>query len=304
MTGRPRRGPDAMTRSFVLTIAVATALGQSTLAQQVTEPVYRVANQNAAAPAPRVDPAVQPVAGQNGSPFDLVKRQGEHELMPFIRMAKQSLALIDAQIADYTGVMTKSERVDGKLSEQQQIAVKFRHQPFGVYMKFIKPHAGREVLYPSTKDRNKLVALDAGWKRRFGAFHLDPNGSMAMSGQRHPITKSGIRNLTASLLKRAEGETKYAECTVRYSTSAKIDGRATTMVEITHPVPRSSFENHVARVFFDNEYRVPVGYQAFSWPAQPGGQPVLEKQYFYTRLAINAGLTDADFDENNPNLFQ
>lgn len=295
-------------RFMIRFLPIITLFAAPLAAQQVSQPVYRVNNQGATAPArggtTQFDPAVQPVAAQGSKPFDLAERPGEHPLVPFIRTAKQSMALMDASIQQYTAVLTKRERVDGQLGDQQQIAVKVRNQPFAIYMRFITPLAGQEVLYPSAQNPGKLVALAGGWKRRLGPFNLDPEGSMAMSGQRYPITKAGIRNLTAELIKTAERETKFAESEVRYSTTAKIDGRPTTMIEITHPVPRSSFINHIARVFFDDEYRIPVGYQAFSWPTAQGGKPVLEKQYFYTQLNVNPGLTPADFDESNPNLFK
>lgn len=292
----------------VISVAVASAaVGPVAGAQEISRPVYRVANENAsptaAAGGSRVDPAVQPAAAQTGA-FDLTQRPGEHPLMPFIRMGQESIARIDSGIPAYTGVMTKQERLDGELGDQQQIAIKVRNQPFAIYMKFIDPLAGQEVLYPSTQAPGKLVALAAGWRRNLGPFKLDPTGSLAMSGQRYPITKAGIRNLIGDLVSNAERETKFAECSVRYSTTAKIDGRPTTMVEITHPVPRSSFKSHIARVFFDDEYRIPVGYQAYAWPTTQGGQPELDRQYFYTQLNLAPRLTDADFDETNPALFK
>ncbi|MEM1304151.1 MAG: DUF1571 domain-containing protein, partial [Planctomycetota bacterium] len=60
----------------------------------------------------------------------------------------------------------------------------------------------------------------------------------------------------------------------------------------------------IARVFFDDEYRIPVGYQAYAWPTTQGGQPELDRQYFYTQLNLAPRLTDADFDETNPALFK
>jgi hypothetical protein len=41
-------------------------------------------------------------------------------------------------------------------------------------------------------------------------------------------------------------------------------------------------------------------YEAYDWPQQQGGKPILTEEYTYVNLKINNNFTDADFDENNP----
>jgi hypothetical protein len=72
------------------------------------------------------------------------------------------------------------------------------------------------------------------------------------------------------------------------------------MVQIIHPVRQQHFDFHRAQVFFDDELNLPVRYASWSWPAEPGGQPLLEEEYTYTKVTINVGLTDLDFDPGNP----
>ena len=43
-----------------------------------------------------------------------------------------------------------------------------------------------------------------------------------------------------------------------------------------------------------------IRYASWSWPTEPGGQPVLEEEYTYSDIKVNVGLTDLDFDPNNP----
>ncbi len=287
-------------------------------AQQLTRPVYRVAN-NAAAPsaasqpaaaapaesAPIQDPAVTPVAGEvAGSPFDLQQRPGEHPLMPCLRLAKGALAEMDARVKDYSADFVKVERMNGKLGKPQKLKLRVRHEPFSVYMKFVTPNPGQEALYVENQNGNKLVAMGSGWKRRFGKINLDPTGAMAMKDQRYPITKAGIKNLTAELVEIASQDVKYGECTVR-NAPATVAGRQTTMIESTHPVPRKNFRYHKAQIFIDNELRLPIAYRAFSWPTEAsGGKPILEEQYTYTNLKINNGFTDQDFSPEGPGMFK
>lgn len=260
--------------------------------------------QQPTAPAPRVDPAVTPVAAQAAaSPFDLEQRAGEHPLMPCLRLAKQALVDMDQQVRDYSSTFVKVERIGGTLGDPQKLELRVRQQPFSVYMKFITPTPGQEALYVENQNGNKLVAMGSGWKRRFGKINLDPEGAMAMRGQRYPITKCGIRNLTAELVEIAEQDIKYGECTVRHG-PARIDGRAATMIESVHPIPRRNFRYHKAQIFIDNELRLPIAYRAYSWPQTEGGEPILEEQYTYTNLKINNGFTDADFSPEGPGMFK
>ncbi|QDT68293.1 hypothetical protein MalM25_12140 [Planctomycetes bacterium MalM25] len=287
-------------------------------AQQLTRPVYRVANADAAstpaaapapastpAVAPRQDAAVTPAAAQAPTtPFDLEKRGNEHPLMPCLRLAKGALAEMDARVQDYSATFTKVERMNGRLGDPQKLQLRVRHQPFSVYMKFITPKPGQEALYVANQNDGKLIAMGSGIKRHFGKIKLDPEGTMAMSGQRYPITKAGIKNLTAELVMIAEQDVKYAECEVRHAT-ATVAGRQATMIESIHPVPRKNFRYHKAQIFIDNELRLPIAYQAYSWPTEAsGGKPILEEKYIYSDLKINNGFTDADFSPEGPGMFK
>lgn len=285
-----------------LALAMTASLSALTAwSQELSEPVFRVAQAQATEPAPPAQPAAaQPAA----PPIDLTPREGEHPLMPCLRVAREALDHIDRDIHDYSCKFTKVERIDGKLTDPQYIFMKTRNKPFSVYMYFLKPHQGREVLYVDGQNDGNLVALEAGWKRPFGKVKLDPNGSMAMSGQKYPITRAGIRNLTAELIEIAEADTKFGECEVKNYPDVKIDGRPVTMVEAKHPVPRREFKYHIARIYIDNEYRIPVAYEAYLWPTKPDGEPELEERFIYTNLKLNNGFTDQDFSPENPAIFK
>jgi Protein of unknown function (DUF1571) len=275
---------------------------------QLSEPVYRVASETAAAqpggalaatnPAPSATPAGRIV-------LDFTQQPGEHPLAPVLRVCKASLEEIDRNVRDYSCTLVKRERVNGEMGEHQHIFLKVRHEPFSVYMNFLKPFQGREVVYVDGQYNNELVVLEAGWKRSvLGKMNLDPNGAVAMRGQKHPITKVGIRNLTAELIRRMQDDTKYAECEV-VTKEEKIGARPATMVQVIHPIPRQNFDAHIARVFFDNELGIPIHYDSFLWPRQPGGQPPLEESFTYTNLKVNNGFAARDFDAyNNPEIFQ
>ena len=56
----------------------------------------------------------------------------------------------------------------------------------------------------------------------------------------------------------------------------------------------------LAQIFIDDELQVPVRYAAWGWPSSPGGEMPLLEEYTYLKIALNQGLTDRDFDHENP----
>jgi hypothetical protein len=250
--------------------------------QQLSEPVYRV-------PRDENQAAVQPQ---------------EHPLAPALRLAQQGLTNIDESLRDYSCTLVKREFIDGALSEPAYIFTKVRHEPFSVYMYFLGPQdvKGRECIYVADQNEGQLIAHEGGGViGRLGTFHLDPQGRLAMRGQRYPITEVGIRNLTSRLIEVAEHDMQYGECEVKFFKGAKIDGRSATCIQATHPTPRKEFRFHMARIYVDDELQIPIRYEAYQWPTSPGGKPVLDEEYTYINMKINNGFTDADFDESNQN---
>ena len=87
---------------------------------------------------------------------------------------------------------------------------------------------------------------------------------------------------------------------MQFFDNAKVDGRPCRMIQITHPVKRPYFDFYRAQIFIDRELNVPIRYAAWTWPENGTDTPVLEEEYNYRDLRLNVGLTDRDFDPDNP----
>ena len=233
----------------------------------------------------------------------------EHPLDPALRIARQSLRHIHADIADYTVLIVKRERVNGTLSDFQYLRAKIRNRkvkgertlvPFSVYLKFLKPNSvkGREVIWVEGQNNGKLIAHEGGFKNLF-RVQLPPNGLMAMMGQRYPITNIGFEHLAAELIRKGDRDRQRGECNVQFFREAKVFERVCTRIVVTHPVPRPYFDFSRAEIFLDDELNVPIRYAAWTWPQQAGGEPLLLEEYTYTKLELNVGLTNKDFDPDN-----
>jgi hypothetical protein len=268
------------------TVAAAALAQQSR--NQLREPVYRVANAEA--------------------------ETGAHPLDPALEIANRALEIIRNDISDYTCTLVKRERIKGTLLDHEYMFAKVRNPKvrdgreaakLSVYLYFLKPEdvKGREVLYIDGDNNGKLIAKEGGIKGRvLPSVWLKPDSILAMNGNLHPITEIGLENLVIKLIERADREKKAGgECEVKFMKDAKINGRVCTLLQVMHPVKREQFDFYLAQVFIDDELQIPIRYAAYGWPEKEGAQPPVLEEYTYLNLKLNVGLTDADFDHNNPN---
>lgn len=251
-------------------------------------------------------PGLQPQGGgavgnENAGEAEAVAT-AEHPLEPALKIAQEGLESIKANISDYSATMVKRERIDGELGDHQYMFCKVRHEPFSVYLSFLAPEdvKGQEVIYVAGQnDDNILAHAGSGVRAMVGMVSLKPSSMLAMQGNRYPITELGVENLTRRLVEVAEHDRQFGECDVNFYPGAKVNGRVCTCIQVTHPVPRRNFRFHLARVFIDDELKIPVRYEAYDWPQDVGGQPVLMEEYTYMNVQVNQGFTDIDFDPRN-----
>jgi hypothetical protein len=272
------------------------------------EPVFRVAKQPKLAKVE--DSASVPLVPDEANDTD--EKTDDHPLDPVLKLARESLALIDATISDYTCTLIKRERIGGQLLEHEFMTCKIRHPrdeggrqlPFSVYLGFRAPQAvqGREVIFAEGRNDGKLIAHEGGFKGRFiPTVHLEPTSALAMRNNKYPITEIGIRTLTQRLIEKGERDKQLGPCSVRVLAGAKVKDRVCTCVEVKHPEPLPHYDFHIARVFMDDELHVPIRYEAFGWPAAPNAKPPVLEEYSYLNLKLNVGLSDEDFDPRNEN---
>jgi hypothetical protein len=264
--------------------------------EQLTEPLYRVSKAD-----------VDPNANANRHPMD-----------PALALAHDGLRNIRENVRDYKCVMVKRERIGDTLHDYEYMFAKIRNEqvsngqvtaPFSVYLYFLKPEdmKGREVIFVRGQNGGKMIAHERrdSFKGKFGSVWLRPDGSMAMQGNRYPITEIGLETLVMRLIEKGNLDKQNGvpeECLVEFRKGAKINGRQCTMLEVKHPQPRPYYDFYIARIFIDDELNVPLRYAAYTWPAQPGTEPgndELIEEYTYLKLELNVGLTDKDFDPTN-----
>ena len=237
----------------------------------------------------------------------------KHPLWPALEMAVGSYRNIRRHVRDYSCTLVRQERVRGVLQAPELMSAKVRHQrsrngkvvmPFAVYLNVKAPSKvkGREVLFVDGQNDGMMLVRKGGKRFSFVTTRIAPTSATAMASNRYPLTEFGFENLVKRLIQVVkEDMTISTDTQVEFYSDAKIDGRSCTAVKVVHPQYDERLRFHSATVFVDNELDVPVHYEAYDWPNERGGDPVLLEQYTYRNIKLNVGFTDYDFDPANKN---
>ena len=233
----------------------------------------------------------------------------DHPLDPLMVLADNSMKIIDEKYQDYTVRIVSQVRTN-VLHDETIMFVKLRHEqttedgkeiPFSIFTRFLGPKSkvGQEAIWVDGQNDGNILGHATGLLN-FKTVSLSPDSSFAMQGNRYPIYQLGFRNLIRKMKEFGENDRKYGECKVEIERDVLVDNRKCVLLTITHPEKREHFEYHIARIYIDEEFEIPIGYEGFLWPEKEGEEPPLLERYIYTQLELNGGLVDLDFDTANP----
>ncbi|GIW97701.1 MAG: hypothetical protein KatS3mg111_1034 [Pirellulaceae bacterium] len=259
-----------------------------------------------------VPPAVAGHGGDNNEAIEGGQQDGAPTLSDLVAFAQEVLANLQTNVRDYRGILLRRERIAGVLGDEVRMRFKIRHEyrdsqgnlhPFAVYLKFEAPPsaAGREVIWVRGENDNKLVAHEGGLKGRLlGRMWLDPTGPVAMFGNKYPITEIGLLRMVETLLERAEQLDYLRNADIRQYDAVPVGEVPCRLYEIRVPEKGPNRLFHLAQIYVDTERMIPLKYAAYGWPTTADSPPLLEEEYTYLEVELNVGLTDMDFDPNNP----
>jgi hypothetical protein len=269
-----------------------------------------------------------PASGTNAAEIDIPT------VDQLLELAEKTLA----STTDYKGMLLRQERfLDGM--KRQYNAFKFKN-PFSVYLSFIDPFKGREVIFVRGWNGNKL-------KVHKGTFpdvtlSLDPEGSTAMKGSHHPVTQFGFDNTLKLAAKNLRLAAKRGEGEIKVSDGGVVHGQPVWRIEARFPqggyhveakddetlwdISKRTGQDMYLLLYSnqDKGYKEPddvdegdrvfipryYGGQAEFNVSKETGLPVrviildrqgrLYEQYDYSEVSLNVGLTSKDFDPENP----
>jgi hypothetical protein len=203
-------------------------------------------------------------------------------------------------VKDYTCTLVARERVNGRLQDENIVAMKFRQQPYSVYMRWLGPAKIRdqEVAFVLGKNNNKMrVNPVGGIKGLAGWQNVDPNDRRVMEHSRHNIMEAGIGNLIDQMLKHWESDRKQVKTEIK-TAEFKYQNRLCLRIETIRPDHQAGAYCYRCVLYLDKESKLPIRVEAYDWP-RPGGpaEGDLLEMFSYVSLQFNVGLTDNDFNK-------
>ena len=198
-------------------------------------------------------------------------------------------------IHEYTGHFQKLERVDGHLQKPEKMQMKFRREPFSVYLKWVaEPSKGQEAIYVQGKYKGHVQVHPSGLLGViFRRVSIDPIGKTARKHSRRPVTMAGMVNMIGLVTGQCEEAHARGDLTLTYEGVRVEGGRPAYVLKRVLPDGKG-YPCELLVIFIDTEYLVCFRTDAYNWDGE------LISHYFYTNLDMAPGLTDRDFDPDNP----
>jgi hypothetical protein len=228
-----------------------------------------------------------------------------------LQKAGSALDAMQSQLDDYTARFVKQERdTAGTLGPVNEIALKVQTRfggdqndsPRRVYLRFSSPDAlaGREVIWGQDLYDGKMAVHEVGMLFQLKTIWLNPNGMIAMQGQRFPISEVGLVKLVEKLIERGQQDIDNLDVSITQVDDHLFDGRPAELIRVKRKTPSGEAEDFsLAEIVVDDERQLIVAYRSFGWPATPDEDAPLLESYGYYDLKTNVGLTDTDFDVKN-----
>lgn len=284
-------------------------IGGSPLARASSDPLPAGRN---VPPSPPLPVSLEDeAAGDARVPQQAAADADDPEVLRGIWALKMSSSLLEkgckafSKVTDYTAVMHKQERINGRLGDGQEIELKLRHEPFSVYMKWTSGDRGRQLIYVDGQNDGNMLVQPGGIKGRLtGVMSLDPTGTLAMSESRHPVTQAGLLELARTVLnfqrKDLERGTGFT-CELRDDET--FEDRPCYLYTVVYDSPEVHPEYRKSMLYIDKELSMPICVKNFTWARDPNPETIdedtLVEFYAYTDLQIRQRLSTADFDQHN-----
>jgi hypothetical protein len=226
---------------------------------------------------------------------------GDEAKKLLLASALRSTARLE-RVGCYTATLRKQERLAGKLGPEGVLRMKVRNRPFAIYLKFLAPKAGKEVVYAEGHHQNKVIAHNGDWTRKLvPRLAVAPDSLIALADQRHPVTEAGLLHLANKLLHFRKLDIGDADAQTELDRATDAQGRTWLRSVHNHAVADGSRPFAKVEVLYDPVNQFPLRISSYDWPA-PGhvGELELAESYAYDDLKLDAPLTAADFDPANP----
>jgi hypothetical protein len=197
----------------------------------------------------------------------------------------------------YTAVLEMEEEIGGTLRDPEVVEMRFRSQPFSVYMTW--RDSTQEALFVEGKNDDRLLIRPSKGLATFKRlWSLEPESRVAMKSCRYSIRDSGLYKLAERVREFYETgafDSKAIRCSV-----GTVEAHDRSLKEYVVEFPDAEVCQQYSKCHygFDNETGFLVTVRNYGWK-DDGSQPLVER-YHYHDINTSLQFTDADFDHENP----
>ena len=226
-------------------------------------------------------------------------RAEQYDPIELLRHARQRCA---QEVRDYSCVFLRQERLAGELTAPQTVKVLYREDPQSVYMTWIlNTGRVRRALYVKGRLVNgdgeeQALVEPAGAIARLLVRELKVpiHGAEARKSGRSTIDQFGFRVVLDRILRDNQRFAALGCLEWTYEGEGLIDGRPTHVLvrHLPYAGPDGQFPDARLVVHLDQERLWPVGIRSFA----DEQERELLGSYVTTRVDLNPGLTDRDFE--------
>ncbi|GAA5194712.1 DUF1571 domain-containing protein [Ferrimonas gelatinilytica] len=200
------------------------------------------------------------------------------------------------RVESYTAIFHKQQRIAGELLDEETIFLKFRKQPYSLYMKWVtEPYKGSELLYVVGWNKGRIKAHRGGFFS-FIVRNLAPNDPKLMENDLRPVTSTGVGFLLQTVAINMRKAIKAGVLTFTDHGKESVYGRD-TQVMVIDILPNENAEDYDGARFVINqdvESKILIRIRVYDRKGQ------LIENYGYENLNLDARLSDADFDPKRP----
>jgi hypothetical protein len=200
-----------------------------------------------------------------------------------------------ARFGLYTATLRKEERVEGKISGVEVIALKIREAPRAFFMQWLDgPNKGRKVLYNEKALGPGKIRVREKGLLGLAAVTLDVDSPLARRGTRHLATEVGLSYLVSMLEKDYRVAAGRGHITRQSHGLVTVEGHRGYRLESR--LPRDpSLGYYAYRVIHDMDYLegYPFRVEVYDFDDR------LSERYHYLDVNQAAPLTELDFDPRN-----
>lgn len=270
--------------------------------------LLRDRSQDQAAGAARPIPT-QPVPTQSAQDTDGTREVSMSEVLEMATNARRHLA---DTLDDYTARLVKQEMdSSGTVGPETEISVKIQTRlrgdvndaPLRAYLRFLSPESvkGREVVWGEDLYDGKMAVHEVGLLFSLKTLWLDPNGIIAMQGQRYPISQIGLVGLVEQLIERGKKDRDNPDVRITLTEHHQFENLDTKLIRVHRLRPSGETDDFsLAEIVIDPQRQLILSFRSFGWPPTDGGDAPILESYTYLDVKTNVGLSDSDFDTKNP----